>query len=37
MPFISLASAAGMLVIAAILIGLASLMIRKGHKTKSNA
>ena len=34
--FISLASAAGMLVIAAILIGLASLMIRKGHKTKSN-
>ncbi|MBQ6514873.1 MAG: ABC transporter permease subunit [Clostridia bacterium] len=35
--FISLASAAGMLVIAAILIGLASLMIRKGHKTKSNA
>jgi len=35
--FISLASAVGMLVIAAILIGLASLMIRKGHKTKSNA
>ena len=34
--FISLASAAGMLVIAAILIGLASMMIRKGHKTKSN-
>ena len=35
--FIALASAVGMLVIAAILIGLASLMIRKGHKTKSNA
>lgn len=35
--FISLASAVGMLVIAAILIGLASLMIRRGHKTKSNA
>ena len=34
--FIALASAVGMLVIAAILIGLASLMIRKGHKTKSN-
>lgn len=34
--FIALASAIGMLVIAAILIGLASLMIRKGHKTKSN-
>ena len=35
--FIALASTVGMLVIAAILIGLASLMIRKGHKTKSNA
>jgi len=35
--FIALASAVGMLVIAAILIGLASLMIRRGHKTKSNA
>lgn len=35
--FISLASAVGMLVIAAILIGLASLMVRRGHKTKSNA
>ena len=34
--FIALASAVGMLVIAAILIGLASMMIRKGHKTKSN-
>ncbi len=34
--FIALTSAVGMLVIAAILIGLASLMIRKGHKTKSN-
>ena len=35
--FISLASAVGMLAIAAILIALASLMIRRGHKTKSNA
>ena len=35
--FISLASAVGMLVIAAILVGLASLMIRRGHKTKNNA
>ena len=35
--FISLASAVGMLVVAAILIALASLMIRRGHKTKSNA
>ena len=35
--FIALASAVGMLVIAAILIGLASLMIRRGRKTKSNA
>ena len=34
--FISLASAAGMLVIAAIRVGLASLMIRKRRKTKSN-